>query len=188
MQFIDSDNRSFSVPIPRIFYSFFHEGMFPKCSVCETPLLKDGVSYYIEKAYNKGEVVFEYAMCNDCRSSMEDEISEESQVSIFNYFFEHMDVMQSHGELIENFDNSVKPWLASCLLTGTKREETESYQICAECEGSNLVVAFLPLMISSDATEEMQKLISKKTRESFDGFVRDVLNPPVDFHDIPMLI
>jgi hypothetical protein len=43
-------------------------------------------------------------------------------------------------------------------------------------------------MISEDAVEEIQQLISKQTRESFDGFVRDVLNPPVDFKDIPILI
>ena len=189
MEFLNTnENQSFSVPIPRIFHSVFHRGMFPECSVCEAPLLKDGVSYFIEKAYRRGEVVFEYAMCSNCRSSIENEISDESQMAIFNYFFEHMDVMRSHGGLIDGFDNSVKPWLASCLLTGAKREEMESYQICAECEGANLIVSFLPLMISTSVTEEMQELLSKETRESFDSFVRDVLNLPVDFHDLPLLI
>lgn len=188
MDFINTEESSFLIPIPKIFYSFFHEGLFPNCTVCETPLLHDGVSYYIEKAYNKGEVVFEYAMCNDCRCSMEDAISEESQMAIFNYFFEHFDVMKEHADLISQFDNSVKPWVEKCLLSGRKRDEIDCYQICAECDGPNLVVSFLPFMISSEVTEEMQGLLSKKTKESFDGFVRDVLNPPVDFHDIPLLI
>ena len=188
MDFIETDEKSFLIPIPKIFHSFFHEGMFSRCSVCDISLLKEGVSYYIEKAYNKGEVVFEYAMCNECRVSMETYISEESQMAIFNYFFEHFDAMKEHAELLEKFDNSVKPWLETCLLTGRRRDETACYQICGECNGPSLVVSFLPFMISSEATEEMQGLLSKKTRENFDGFVREVLNPPVDFHDIPLLI
>jgi hypothetical protein len=43
-------------------------------------------------------------------------------------------------------------------------------------------------MISGNATEEIQSLISKQTRESFDKFTREVLNPPVDLKNMPILI
>ena len=96
--------------------------------------------------------------------------------------------MMRREELIQNFDNSVKPWLDECIFTGEKRLECSNYQICAECRGTNLIVSFLPLMVSFHATENIQQLMSKKTRESFDRFVREKLNPPVDFKDIPVLI
>jgi hypothetical protein len=43
-------------------------------------------------------------------------------------------------------------------------------------------------MISAKASEEIQKLMSKKTKDSFDSFIKETLNPPVDFKDIPVLI
>ena len=188
MEIENSEDQIFTIPIPRIFHSFFHEGMFPTCSVCEKNLLEDEVSYYIEKAYQRGEVAFEYAMCDECKMSMGEELSMESMMNLANYFMEHGDLLARREKLIADFDNNIKPWVNECLFTGKLRSECESYQICAECEGTNLVVSFLPFMISSDAVEEIQQLISKKTRDSFDGFVRDVLNPPVDFKDIPILI
>jgi len=188
MDTIDPEEKFFSIPIPKIFHSFFHEGMFPSCNVCDKGLLQEGVSYFIEKAYQKREVAFEYAMCDECRMAMGEELSLESMMNLANYFMEHGDLLARREHLIANFDNNIKPWINECLFTGKLRSECESYQICAECEGTNLIVSFLPFMISEDAVEDIQKLISKKTRESFDKFIRDVLNPPVDFKDIPILI
>jgi len=187
MQLISDDNQSFTIPIPRIFHSFFHEGMFHECTACSKQLL-DGASYFIEKAYRKGEVVFEYAMCDECRMGMGEEISFESMMNIADYFMSHANLMERKDCLLQNFDNTVKPWLEKCLFTEKPRIECESYQICAECEGRNLLVSFMPFMISEDATEEIQSLISKQTRESFDRFTKEVLNPPVDLKNIPILI
>ena len=188
MQLINSDNNSFNVPVPKIFYSFEKEGIFTNCSVCDSFLLEEGVSYFIEKAFKGTEVIFEYAMCDNCREGMGEEISLESMMNLGNYFMENVDMHERYETLIAQFDNSIKPWVEKCLFTEKQRGECESYQICALCEGSKLIVSFLPFMVSSGAAEEMQELMSKKTRESFDGFIRDVLNPPVDFKDIPVFI
>jgi len=182
------ENQSFNIPIPRIFYSFFHEGMFPECTVCSKKLLNGKTSYFIEKAYQKGEVVFEYAMCEECRDEMSTEISSESLMNLADYFMKNGNLIERRATLLQNFDNTAKPWLEKCLFTEKKRSECESYQICAECEGRNLTLSFLPFMISETATEEIQSLISKQTRESFNRFTRDVLNPPVDLKNIPILI
>lgn len=181
------DYQHYSIPIPRIFYSVEHDGVFQHCSVCGSYLLDEEVSYFIEKAYRGPEVVFEYAMCSGCRDSMETELSMESMVNIGNYFIEHVN-MNYREELLEQFDNNIKPWLDECVFTDIKRSECKDYQICAECQGPNLMVSFLPLIISSTAIDEIQNLMSKKTKDSFDRFVRDTLNPPVDFKDIPVLI
>lgn len=187
MDDFEIDDQNYSIPIPRIFYSFEHDGIFQHCTVCHNYLLENDVSYFIEKAYRGKEVVFEYAMCTECRDSMETELSMESMVNIGNYFIEHVN-MNYRAELLDNFDNNIKPWMDECIFTGAKRSESQDYQICAECQGTHLMVSFLPLMISSTAIEEIQELMSKKTRDSFDRFVRNSLNPPVDFKDIPVLI
>jgi hypothetical protein len=90
---LNKEEQFFTIPIPRIFHSFFHEGMFPACSVCDKKLLEDGVSYFIEKAYQRGEVAFEYAMCDECRMSMGEDLSVESMLNLANYFMEHGDLL-----------------------------------------------------------------------------------------------
>ena len=189
MNFTDIDeSQSFTLPIPRIFYSFFHEAPFPECTACGRSLLEDGVEYFIEKAYQKGEVIFEYAMCNDCKMGMGEELSMESMMNLANYFLEHSELFDRRPHLMQRFDNSVKEWLEKCIFTGRRRNECDTYQICAECEGRNLIVSFLPFMVSGEAIEEVQGLLSKQTKESFDKFTKEVLNPPVDLKNIPILI
>lgn len=185
---IFEDMPRFQVPIPSIFHSFEKDAPFSECVACGRPLLRDGVSYFIEKAFRKGEVVFEYVICEFCRGVVSETISFESMSNIGAYLTENMDAFAGRGELLEGFDNSVQAWLSECFFTGTKRRECDSYQICAECDGLNLVVSLLPMVISEEAAETFQSLMSKQTRDSFGDFTRETLNPPADFHDIPLLV
>ncbi len=185
----DIPNESlFSVPIPKIFHSFELGSPFSKCSVCGKNLLTSPDAYFIEKAFRGEEVIFEYAMCDSCREGMGGELSEESMENLSIFFTEQINMIERIEMLFEQFDNSVKPWLDRCLVTGKPRKECEGYQICAQCQNDQLLVALGPMMISSEATEQLQALLSKKTQEGFDGFIKDTLNPPVDFQDIPLLV
>jgi len=184
----DNDEIVFTVPIPKIFHSFELDAPFAKCSVCGNDLASSGVPYYIEKAFKGDEVVFEYAMCDNCRGEMSGELSMESMMNLGRFFMENVDFVYRIGELLSKFDNSVKPWLEHCAITGKQRSECEEFQICAQCENDQIVVDLAPMMISSEATLRIQELLSKKTREGFDGFIKDTLNPPVDFQDVPMLL
>ena len=127
-------------------------------------------------------------MCADCRDKMSGEISFDSMMTLGEYFISNVNINERQEELMNSFDNSIKDWVAKCLFTQQLRCECESYQLCGECDGKNLIVSFSPFMISSSAAEEIQQLISKETRESFDKFTREVLNPPMDFKDIPIFI
>ena len=178
----------FQVPIPRAFHSFELGGPFDKCMVCGRDILKDGTTYFIEKAYRSGEVVFEYAICDSCRGDANEMISFESMSNIGIYLMEHSDALARRSALLNSFDNSVVPWLDSCFFTGTERSECPDFQICAECLGDQLVVSLLPMLISQEAGETFQSLMSKQTRDNFDGFTRETLNPPVDYHAPPLLI
>jgi len=184
----ENDGVLYTVPIPKIFHSFELDAPFEKCSACEAPLLGTGTPYFIEKAYKANEVIFEYAMCDECREGMGKEMSDESKANIELFFMENINMIERFGTLFHSFDNSIKPWLDRCVITGKQRSECEGFQICAQCENDQIIVALAPMMVSSEATEQIQKLLSKKTREGFDGFVKDTLNPPVDFQDVPMLL
>jgi hypothetical protein len=185
---IFGDMERFQVPLPTIFHSFEKESPFSECVACGRKLLVGGVTYFIEKAYRRGEVIFEYAICDSCRCAANEMISLESMSNLGAYLAENIESFMSRGELLEGFDNSVQPWLKKCFFTETPRETCENFQICAECDGPNLVVSLLPMMISEEAAEIFQSLMSKRTRESFGDFTRETLNPPADFHDIPLLV
>lgn len=176
------------IPIPKIFHSFLSEEKFSKCSVCNLYLLKEGTNYLIEKGFKGSEVIFEYAMCNSCRINMAGQLSVQSRKLIEHYFDERVDLANRREQLIEDYDQSVEPWITECLVQGNQRETCESYQICAECIGEHLVFTYLPFMLSSNAIEDLEKLLSKKTRDKLDDFTRDVLNSPVHLEDIPILM
>jgi len=182
------ENSSFSVPIPRIFYSSFNNAPFCECSICKSNLLKEDSHYFIEKIFQDNKVVFEYALCEICRDSMGGEISFDSMMNLTEYFMTHGNLAERNQELMQSFDNSIKLWINKCVFTDLKREECSSYQICADCCGKNLIVSHLPLMVSSKATEEINSILSKETKENFDRFKNEVLNPPVNLKNIPILL
>ena len=176
------------IPIPEIFHSFLYEGMFSECCVCDIELLHDGTGYIIEKAFKGDEVIFEYAMCNVCRMDMYEELSKKSLTLIEHYFDERINLVERRQDLLEGYDQSIEPWIDKCILSGKPRMDCDGYQIYADCDGGDLLFSYLPYIISCDSIDEIQELLSLKTRDRLDGFIRDVLNSPFDFKDMPVFI
>ena len=86
------------IPLPAVFHSFAEEGPFTKCTICNEFLLEDGNPYLIHKAFHRGEVIFEYAMCLHCRSKMQEELSAESLERINSYMDQYH--IEKRGESV----------------------------------------------------------------------------------------
>lgn len=166
------------IPIPKQFWSFANEGPFEKCTMCEKPLRDDGTLYLIEKAYKQSEVVFEYAMCIDCHLGLREELSAQSLRLIDHFFDEHVDLVERRNKLIESYDEEIAPWLSRCLITGKPAEKCEEYQIMTLCDGEDLLFTYIPCLLSGEAMEAIQGLLSKKTKDQLDGFVDEFLGIP----------
>lgn len=175
------------VPIPEEFWSFADGRPFRACVVCGESLLADGGRFYmIEKAYSKGEVVFEYAICLSCQQQVETELSQQSLKLIAHYFDEHVDWVQIRGlrELLPCGDGDAVSGLSRCLLTGKQAAECKEYHILTACFGENLLES--PFLIGDDAVENIQRLVSRKTRDRLDGFVEEFLGlPPAVRNPLP---
>ena len=181
----DMNFDSFSVPIPRIFYT--KEGVpFSRCTICNSSLLEDDNSYVIERVFRDSKVVYEYAICSGCKESLDVEISVASMMNISKYMLSHIDI-EEREMLLEDFDNDVRPWLAKCLMSGIPRSECSDYQIACECKGTSLIVSFMPFMVSQQSSMELNELLSKETKESFDKYVKEKLKPPANIKDLPVL-
>jgi len=178
MDLSDAEKNGNSTPIPKLFHSFLEDGPFRHCTICNRDLLQDNTVYLIEKAYKGQEVIFEYAMCMDCREELVEDLSKQSLKLIQHYFEERLDD-DTLNRSLEGIDpNQPESWIKKCALTGRSIKEIQEYQICTICEGKHLLPGHGPLLISGQAIEEISKLLSKKTRDRMDGFTEDYLGLP----------
>ncbi len=165
------------IPLPVVFHSFTEEGPFTKCTICNELLLEDGNPYLIHKAFHRGEVIFEYAMCLLCRSKMQEELSAESLERINSYMDQYH--IEKRGEsLMKDHGTDVGPWISHCLISGKPIEGEDEYHYYAFCDGSDLVFNGLPMALAGGVDEELNELLSKQTRDRLDGFVDEQFGLP----------
>jgi len=176
------------IPMPSCFHSFLEEGPFESCTVCKAPLIEDGTHYIIEKGYHREEVIFEYAICMSCRGALMNELSAKSVRLINDYFDERVDLVERRKQLLETCENRVKPWIDTCVLTGRTLTTSDTYQVCGQCDGSDLLFTYLPYAISEKALEDMLPRLSRKTRERLDNFTSDFLGLPPEVKDLNLLV
>lgn len=104
--------RHFS-PVPKVFWSLETGMPFSRCSMCACDLMEEGVNYLVEKAYQKKEALFEYAMCYECYLGVQESLSEQSKKLIANYFEEHVDFDSRMYRMLEKNGKRTRSWLAN---------------------------------------------------------------------------
>ena len=165
------------IPLPAEFHSFTEEGPFTKCTLCEEPLLEDGTPHLIHKAFHRSEVIFEYAMCLPCRAKMQEELSTESLERI-NQYMDQFHIEDRNEQLLEEYGTEVAPWISHCLISGKPIEGEDEYHYYAFCDGQDLVFNGLPMALAGGVDEELNELLSQKTRDRLDGFVDEQFGLP----------
>ncbi len=173
------------IKIPSQFYSLYHEGMFPTCVDCNRNLLAGDCDYWIERVFRGAEPICEMAMCADCRQGISQELSQDSLMRINAFVEERFDVEARYEASLAWPGNEIDRWLDSCIITKKPAAECRNFQIAGLCRGKHLSIDMLPIMISHEAIEEMQKLMSKKTRDRLGDMVQDYFGMPSEFADGP---
>ncbi len=179
------------VPIPREFHSLEADGPFERCVQCDAELQTSGRPYLIERVFRGAEPIIEYAMCEACVEKAQQELSEESRQAVASYLAEHIDFaarLERLHQLQETDDDEIDPldWFDHCAVTG--ESDCRERQIAAWCQGTQMRVGHaLPLMLSGPALEELQKVLSEKTRGWMNDFVGDNFGMPPEFYDEPDL-
>lgn len=166
--------------IPDIFFNNktgkFHES----CILCDDHLLSYKHGYVIEKAFKRNsqtkkfELVFEYALCTECQQSLSKEMSVKSMQNIQKFFQHHKGSIHS----LSNSDSDVQTRLNTCMITGEDLSKTEEYQIAGQFwQNSMIVFDSFPFALGETAVNEIQELLSDKTRGFSDKF-KDLILPP----------
>lgn len=158
--------------IPKAFYSFEKDGLFEHCIACERALLEEGVPYFIEKAiknhseFGVQDVVFDYAICLECAGRMREKISPESWQEIVLFFEQNIDAKDHAKRMHQTTEEN----LSKCMITHKPEAECSEYQIFAYCNGRRLDTSNPPYMISGEAIDSLQVLLSDATLDEMSGF------------------
>lgn len=169
--------------IPKIFQKS-DGGYLDSCIMCNRSLLSPAQDYIIEKSfrvipeYRKKEVIFEYAMCLVCAEQMRNELSKESKQRIENYFSQRIDLNKRQA-LLKPTRSAFPNWIKECMVSGEAIKNSREYTIYAHGFGRRLVYDLFPYAVSGAVMEEVNELISEKTRDVLDDFVgRHFSGPP----------
>ena len=190
----DSKNKYFchAIPVPQVFHSVQKEAPFDRCLICNTALLDEGVGYMIEKIYKGTQVIVEHAICLKCCLGKREDLSRESCARIDQYLDQHINMNHRLQEMVQIEQPNVEKWISNCIVTGKHIHQIDEYQIYAHCDGEHLLFSGYPFMIIAETLSQLQKLLSKKTRDFMNDFIGDYHGLPGEFIDnfdnSPMLL
>lgn len=193
----------YRVPVPKLFRSVEKGGAFARCVDCERDLLATETPYLVEKALRGSETVYEFAICMECRDSLEERLSRESRDRVARFFLVHVRGILSREARIrmaveeerERWLRAAEPqaadagplllpWLDRCVLFGTAAEQCGERVVLALCQRQELLVGSMPWMIGEPALEQFQGILSKQTREELDGWKDEHMGTPPEFEEL----
>lgn len=176
MQFDDSR-------IPKLFYSDLVGKPIETCALCSRFLLDDHVMYSIEKNYRNNRVDYEYAICFECSEKLKSEMSEESEINIQTYMIE-TGFYERSREIIESKEiYRVDDFFKRCMIKDTPIERLDEFQIVGIFKGKHLFESAFPLVVGNEAVEEMNSLLSARTKGELDQFLDDLTDLPPEWKE-----
>lgn len=159
-----------SGPIPPELRSAFHEGPFPACSDCGAPFASDDAApHLVERVFRDGEAIFEYALCLRCALALFEQYSEESKRNLEAYFGERLAPDAAPD---------------ACARCGRDGPELEAERTVAGAAFGDVLLGRV-LTICGPCADGAEAVLSKKTKEAFDAFVRRVCPTLPADADIP---
>ena len=129
------------------------------------------------------DTIFEYAMCINCMEEMRKSLSEESRQKVDNYLLEHSNLDERRNKLLSKENIDVDDWISNCIINNESTHELQEYQIMCQCQGKHMLFTYMPFMISCTASEEMQELLSKQTKDELDRFYDTHLGIPPEYKE-----
>jgi len=167
--------------IPKLFFNTVKDLPFSNCSKCNIFLLDGEMEYMIEKVLIPNDVLYEFAICGNCIKSLQQEISKESLKSLQQFNESELNNrIQKIDHLLNEDYNTIKKQLSET----TPDYSYENCNIMAFFNGANLVEDFPPVCVSTQAIENMQDVLSKQTKDSFDDFMDFIGDVPPGLEEL----
>jgi hypothetical protein len=173
--------------IPDIFKNSQKE-YFKNCSLCHCDLFQDNSFYFVERLFKKHisfnitEVLFEYAICFDCSENLKKELSEESKSNIEKYMLVHFPA----AKRLKNLQRKRKldHFIDQCAITKKAVNRIENYTLIGHFSANKMLLSFAPFVLGEEIIEEMNELISAKTRKVLDNFMDKISDLPPELKQL----
>ncbi len=146
-------------PVPPDLYSAHDEGPFRRCSDCGADLSSADAIHLIGRVFRDGEVIFEYALCLPCVIKLYQQYSEESKANLAAYFAQEAPPPPDCTR-----------WCHRCGCHGEGLADEQAIEGLA----MGGILLGHPIVICAECSAGAERVLSKKTREAFDDFVRRV--------------
>jgi hypothetical protein len=176
--------------VPPIFCNYDTGLPFTKCSLCENELTPAS-KYLVEKVFkqnrklNISEIVYEYAVCWDCASELGTDISKDSREAISAVFQEYQDPMRLRLEHLHSSElYIIDSWTERCTFTGKETRMCEEFAVSGIIEEGSLLYEHSPVVVSDDFMLLVQSVLSKETKETFDGLRDKILDGSPSVEDL----
>ncbi len=162
--------------IPSSLFSEDKQKPHQHCKVCAIDL-STVESYGIQKVYKnyphqaKPQVLFDFALCMPCMESARAELSLESRKNIDSFMQEKLTALALSGLSPEDRYKQ-----RQCTLSGHDLSLSNDYQVIAICSGDKLMDT--PIFISDLILDEIQELLSAKSRDELERFTENNLDWP----------
>ena len=180
----------YKIDIPDRFYSDAEGKPFENCQMCGKFLLTEGTTYVVEKAiknykdYDVNSTIFEFAVCIDCHTKVQQGMSDESLANLHRYY-QHIIAEKGNQPIVIDVRNfNLDDWLSKCFFKGDEVKEMNEYQLVAQFNGNKMLMNMPPMIIGEKAMEEMAELLSDKTIDEMNGFREKFLGPSPEIEEL----
>ncbi len=180
----------YKIDIPDRFYSDAEGKPFENCQMCGKFLLTEGTTYVVEKAiknykdYDVNSTIFEFAVCIDCHTKVQQGMSDESLANLHRYY-QHIMAEKGNQPIVIDVRNfNLDDWLSKCFFKGDEIKEMNEYQLVAQFNGNKMLMNMPPMIIGEKAMEEMAELLSDKTVDEMNGFREKFLGPSPEIEEL----
>lgn len=170
---------NFNQDIPEEFFNSENHQPHTECSICGDSLTRG--MYFIEKAYQRTHdkteftLIFEYAICEDCKKDMMKSISKESFRNIQHFVMEMGDSFDFGN--IDSNKISTNYLMTHCMASGKSIDELNEYHLLGIFSGDKMMQ--FPILYGDSFIEEYSDLLSDETKGFFDDLFNDItIIPP----------
>ncbi|MDG0995124.1 MAG: hypothetical protein P8O22_10365 [Akkermansiaceae bacterium] len=141
---------------------------FRHCCACDCNLTEVSM-YIVNKSFAGDECVYEMAMCINCREAMNEKLSEESRVAMFDFIHDHANIDEREQKL--GSDADVADYISHCITCDTDVSSLKNYSLGGMFAGEDLIKGVFPMLMCDKCEEKLNETISEETREVWDRFI-----------------
>lgn len=150
---------------------------FRHCVACRLPLLEIDAPWVVNKDYQRGECVLEYAICHPCRDRISADIPEATKAAIRGFLEREIDWPARIAEFFTAEDELVR--FERCIACRSPRESLEGFAVSALFDGEgHAVIGSLPLLICKGCYSRMTSLLCDKGRAAWQRFLAEHFDDP----------